>query len=266
MGDGDGWVHCASGHRHWGRFGAAGLLISDGHRVILQHRAPWTHEGDTWALPGGARDSHEDPTSTALREANEEAAIEAPSVEPIAMRVDDHGGWSYTTVLARPIGVIVAHAANAESTEVRWWGMAEVDGLALHHGFAATWPHVRRPPPRLLVIIDVRADPRLATLLRDDTADRRRLRHIARHGIPRSDLPPPLDAAGASVLLPRIIVVGDQARPSPAPAPVAALADADWWSRAITIAASTTSSSMRCWTPPPPTQRTRTWSSPPITR
>ena len=22
---------------------------------MLQHRAPWTHEGGTWALPGGAR-------------------------------------------------------------------------------------------------------------------------------------------------------------------------------------------------------------------
>jgi 8-oxo-dGTP diphosphatase len=52
VGDGNGWVVCAAGHRHWGRFGAAGLLISDGFNVLLQHRAAWTHEGDTWAVPG----------------------------------------------------------------------------------------------------------------------------------------------------------------------------------------------------------------------
>src|ERR1700749_3300912 len=116
-GDGNGWVICGRGHRHWGRFGAAGILVTDGARVLLQHRAPWTHEGGTWALPGGARDRHEDPTSTALREAGQEAAIGAESVRPIAMRVEDHGGWSYTTVLARPVGAIVPRAANAESTE-----------------------------------------------------------------------------------------------------------------------------------------------------
>ena len=60
MGDGDGWVQCALGHRHWGRFGAAGLLVNADRDFVLQHRAPWTHEGGTWGLPGGARDSHED--------------------------------------------------------------------------------------------------------------------------------------------------------------------------------------------------------------
>ena len=54
-GDGNGWVVCSLGHRHWGRFGAAGILITDGDAVVLQHRAAWTHEGGTWAVPGGAR-------------------------------------------------------------------------------------------------------------------------------------------------------------------------------------------------------------------
>src|ERR1700722_6266549 len=124
-GDVDGCVHCSLGRRHWGLFGAAGVLISDGQRAILQHRAPWTHEGDTWGLPGGARDSHEDAVTTALREAMEEAAIPASAIEPVALRVDDHGGWSYTTVLARPRSVLSPHAANAESTEIRWWTEAE---------------------------------------------------------------------------------------------------------------------------------------------
>ena len=59
--DGDGWVMCSCGHRHWGLHGAAGLLLIrrdlDQPRVLLQLRAAWTHGGGTWALPGGALDS-----------------------------------------------------------------------------------------------------------------------------------------------------------------------------------------------------------------
>src|SRR5579875_3964069 len=100
-GDGNGWVFCNRGHRHWGRFGAAGILITDGARVVLQHRAPWTHQGDTWAVPGGARDSYEDALTAALREAAEETTVDPGYLTPIAEWTDDHGGWCYTTVLAR---------------------------------------------------------------------------------------------------------------------------------------------------------------------
>jgi 8-oxo-dGTP pyrophosphatase MutT (NUDIX family) len=142
-GDGNGWAVCNLGHRHWGRFGAAGLLITDGARVVLQHRAPWTHEGGTWALPGGARDSHEDVVAAALREAAEESDLDPAAVHPVGEWVDDHGGWSYTTVVARAVADFLPHAANAESVEVRWWSIDEVDGLPLHAGFAGAWPQLR---------------------------------------------------------------------------------------------------------------------------
>src|SRR3712207_9520205 len=52
----DGWVTCALGHRHWGRVGAAGLLVhragADGPELLLQHRAVWSHHGGTWGTPG----------------------------------------------------------------------------------------------------------------------------------------------------------------------------------------------------------------------
>jgi 8-oxo-dGTP diphosphatase len=143
VGDGNGWVECSLGHRHWGRFGAAGLLITDGARVVLQHRAPWTHEGGTWALPGGARDSHEDVVTAALREAAEETALDPDTVRPLQEWVDDHGGWSYTTVVAEALTELRPHAANAESIEIRWWLIDEVDTLPLHTGFASAWPSLR---------------------------------------------------------------------------------------------------------------------------
>ena len=142
-GDGNGWVHCAQGHQHWGRFGAAGLLLTDGARVLLQHRAAWTHEGDTWAVPGGARDSHEQPLDAALREATEETSLDPGGVVPASEWIDDHGGWSYTTILARTDAPVEVVPVNAESTAVRWWTLEQVPGLPLHRGFARAWPQLR---------------------------------------------------------------------------------------------------------------------------
>src|ERR1700755_294936 len=87
-GDGCGWVVSDSGAHYWGRFGAAGLLLRaprpDGTpAVLLQHRAVWSHQGGTWGLRGGERDSHESPEETAVREALEEAGLPA---ERLAVR------------------------------------------------------------------------------------------------------------------------------------------------------------------------------------
>ncbi len=152
--DGDGWVDCLLGHRHWGKYGAAGLLlytVTDGETfVLLQHRAEWCHHGDTWGIPGGARDSHETTVQAALREAAEEAGIDGEKLSIHRESIDDHGGWSYTTVVAHA-GQQLATSPNDESLELRWQRLAATDGLALHPGFGGTWTSVRAEPVRLLV-------------------------------------------------------------------------------------------------------------------
>ncbi len=146
-GDGNGWVRCAFGHRHWGRHGAAGLLLVDrrgpgGPRILLQHRAAWTANGGTWGVPGGARDSHETAVQTALREAGEEAGVTASLVGVRSTLVDDHGDWSYTTVAADLLGDLVL-VPQEESAELRWVAVEAVETLPLHPGFAGTWPALR---------------------------------------------------------------------------------------------------------------------------
>lgn len=146
-GDGNGWIRCSQGHRHWGVNGAAGLLLrrseQDGQIVVLmQHRAAWTSDGDTWGIPGGARDSHETPVEAALREATEEAGIAAAAVTVVDQRVDDHGGWEYVTIVAHVVGDL-SIVPNAESAELRWVTESEVTGLMLHPGFARSWPLLR---------------------------------------------------------------------------------------------------------------------------
>jgi 8-oxo-dGTP diphosphatase len=116
--------------------------MDDAH-VLLQLRAAWTHGGGTWALPGGALDSHEDPVTAAAREAWEEAGIEPEHLEVKAVFSDDHGNWRYDTVIAHTQGDAGAHLANAESDELRWVPLHEVDTYVLHPGLAASWPQLK---------------------------------------------------------------------------------------------------------------------------
>ena len=141
--DGDGWVQCACGHKHWGLNGAAGVLILRGTEILLQHRAPWVHNGDTWGIPGGARDSHESTIEGAFREAVEETGIDTQLLTPLHTFSDDHGDWKYETVIARAAAGLIAHEVNDESHEVRWVEIELVDELPLHPSFAKSWPELK---------------------------------------------------------------------------------------------------------------------------
>ena len=141
--DGDGWVECACGNKHWGLNGAAGIMILRGHEILLQHRAPWVHNGDTWGIPGGARDSHETTLEGAFREAIEETGIDTDLLTPLHTFTDDHGDWKYETVIAQAAAGLIAHEVNDESHEVRWVNIEKVDELPLHPSFAKSWPELK---------------------------------------------------------------------------------------------------------------------------
>jgi 8-oxo-dGTP pyrophosphatase MutT (NUDIX family) len=145
----DGWTICAQGHRHWGRAGAAGLLLhrdgAHGPEVLLQHRAVWSHHGGTWGTPGGALHHGETAADGALREVREELGLSADDVVLGVRSVDDHGGWSYTTVLARPARPIEPGGLrlDGESAGVAWWPLAGLDHVDLHPGLAASLARLR---------------------------------------------------------------------------------------------------------------------------
>jgi 8-oxo-dGTP diphosphatase len=133
----------ALGHKHWGIFGAAGLLLWHRECVLLQHRALWSHHGGTWGLLGGARNRAESAEQAAQREAAEEAGLPTDAYEITGSYVDDHGGWSYTTVVGQARTAVLPTAITAETLEVRWVRATQVPDLPLHPGFAATWEMVR---------------------------------------------------------------------------------------------------------------------------
>lgn len=157
-GDGDGWVWSGR-RRFWGLHGAAGLLLrapsADGSPlVLLQLRAPWSHQGGTWALPGGALNSGESAQDAALREAAEEAGLRRADIEVLTWRVtarydgDCGTSWTYTTVVADARRKLETEL-NAESAELRWVPEHEVETYPLHPGFKRSWSNLWARDPAL---------------------------------------------------------------------------------------------------------------------
>jgi 8-oxo-dGTP pyrophosphatase MutT (NUDIX family) len=142
---GFGFVRCSDGHRHWGRFGAAGLLLhvaGDEPVMLLQRRSRLVQHSGTWGLPGGALHRGEAAAAGAVRETEEETDLELDDVVIDADLVDDHGRWSYTTVIGRLSEPVPVGGRGLEVSEHAWVPLGDVAALPLHPGFAGTWPRL----------------------------------------------------------------------------------------------------------------------------
>lgn len=129
------------GSARWGRFGAAGLLI--GHRsgdgamsYFLARRAPETHLGGTWAIPGGALDEDETPLEGAVREFGEEIGVSLPAFRVVGTYEDDNGSWSYfTLVLEVEERFDPPPVLGWEIADARWVPAADLGDLDLFGPF-----------------------------------------------------------------------------------------------------------------------------------
>ncbi len=153
---GDAWVEADDGTRYWGRFGAAGLFAIDADRgILLQHRVSWSHHGDTWGLPGGARHQGESACDGALRESAEEAGVPAGAVRPRLISVFDAEVWTYSTLVADVVAPFEPVISDPESRELAWVPLDDVESLPLHPGFATSWPLLRSLiPVRPAIVVD----------------------------------------------------------------------------------------------------------------
>ncbi|HEY7223730.1 MAG TPA: NUDIX hydrolase [Micromonosporaceae bacterium] len=138
------WVQCRCGSRHFGPYGAAGLVVRDAAGLVLMaHRSTLVHFPGTWSFPGGALERGESPVAAALREIDEELGVPRSAVTVVqSITGTDHEDWRYTYVIADlvPQWTDVPVRLNWETEAVAWVELAEMAGLSLHPGVRADLP------------------------------------------------------------------------------------------------------------------------------
>jgi 8-oxo-dGTP pyrophosphatase MutT (NUDIX family) len=152
--DGDQFVHCGLGHRHWGKYGAAGLLVHHDGMVLLQQRSALSVGPETWGLFGGASDRDETPVTAALRETAEESTLDVAEVRIRGVLHEDHGGWAYHTVVGDLAERQDVEPRDWESKGARWVPVDEVEVMDLFPPFAVSWPRDRTAMRRTVLVVD----------------------------------------------------------------------------------------------------------------
>jgi 2'-5' RNA ligase/8-oxo-dGTP pyrophosphatase MutT (NUDIX family) len=147
-------VTCDQGHTHWGERGGAGLLtrhtdLEGTHHYLLQQRSQHVDHPGTWSTPGGMMEAGESPFTTAVREGTEELG-DLPPLGHIGTHSNDHGGWSYHTVIADSPTKFTPDGEGTHAHETAghgWFTAPQIDAMGesgkLHSGFAESWPEVR---------------------------------------------------------------------------------------------------------------------------
>ncbi len=167
-GEPTGYFQTSDGKKMWGWYGAAGLLVrhtdeQGTKRYLLQKRAPWVQDGNTYSVPGGATDRvggrPETPEEAAHRESREELGRDLPQGTKLAeVRSktfgEGKGAWSYHTVVMdtphtfdpEGEGVEGEHDTRNEARGYVWATPHEMADLPLHPHFRATAEELGMPP------------------------------------------------------------------------------------------------------------------------
>jgi 8-oxo-dGTP pyrophosphatase MutT (NUDIX family) len=141
--NGDGFVTLPDGSLRWGRYGAAGVLARAGEQYFVAQRSLHCHQGGTWAIPGGALHGDESPLEGALREFAEEIGVTLEEFDVAILHEDDHGGWSYWTVVVDvPAPFDPPTRLHWETSATAWVTGDELAALDLHPAFRAALLHL----------------------------------------------------------------------------------------------------------------------------
>jgi len=155
----------AQGGKHWGKWGAAGLLLHHTDdkgvtRYLLQQRSFGVHKGGTYSTPGGAIDRPggltELPEAAAFREAEEEgwgnllkhATVTGVQQEHFGGQPGDPGTWTYHTVSAALPEMLKPSGKGShgfENAGHKWVTPEEMAKIPLHPDFVATANKLGRP-------------------------------------------------------------------------------------------------------------------------
>ncbi|XXG94180.1 hypothetical protein Hte_000432 [Hypoxylon texense] len=166
-------VICQQNHSHFGRWGAAGVLIwrfrNDGEVEILLGLRSSGSGTNTWANFGGILDREDEmPQEAALREVEEEIGLKAEDLRPTGYSQNDHGGWGYTLFFATPTRLITDEdlkVDRAEHFRVAWFTREEIMNSSRLDGYLLLGEFARFTVPELRTLLPSDINPATGTIV-----------------------------------------------------------------------------------------------------
>ena len=125
------------GKKYYGK-SAAGILFTDGQKVLLLKRAIRGDNFEKWSVPGGKLESKETPIDGARRESQEECGH---SEGQMFGHYDDLDGrfhfHTFFFAVSKPFEI----KTSSEHSEGKWVELENVPKMNLHPRFAQNWPY-----------------------------------------------------------------------------------------------------------------------------
>jgi septum formation protein len=128
------------GKKYWGKIGA-GIIFSDGKKILLLKRASKGDNFGKWSIPGGKVEKGESPIDGAKRESKEECGYFGGYQYH---HYDDQDGKHHYHTFFYAIDKPFEIKLSEEHTEGKWFDISDVDDLNLHERLKNNWPYFKR--------------------------------------------------------------------------------------------------------------------------
>lgn len=109
----------------------AGILFTDGKKILLLKRAEGDEE-NTWGLPGGGAKNDENPLETAKRETQEECGLSSIPGKSFAELMQKDSEFCWTTFMYDVDVSRVAVTLSDEHSDWSWFDLADLNTKPLH--------------------------------------------------------------------------------------------------------------------------------------
>ncbi len=127
------------GRKYWGKAGA-GIIYTDGKRVLLLKRAESGDNKGKWTVPGGKVEEGESLIDAARRESKEECGFAGGSMFGHYDDADHrHHFHTFFYEVQKPFQCRLSH----EHSDYQWVDISDVDDRELHPRLAKCWPYFK---------------------------------------------------------------------------------------------------------------------------
>lgn len=110
----------------------AGILFTDGKKILLLKRAPDDQDGNTWGIPGGGAHENETQHQTAVRETQEECGIKKIPGTKFDIFEQKYPTFQWTTFLYAVSAQFELKTLSKEHTNWFWFDLETIKDADLH--------------------------------------------------------------------------------------------------------------------------------------